>query len=63
MTPENVSGHWADSSYLTLARIHENMDSKDSMKKVLNEFVTRFGDDDKNAETVELARKLLREKL
>jgi hypothetical protein len=60
---ENVSGHWADSTYLTLARIHENMDSKDSMKNVLNEFVTRFGDNDKNAETVELARKLLREKL
>jgi hypothetical protein len=60
---DNVKGHWANSSYLTLARNYDKSGIKEERTNVLNEFVEKFGDDDKNAEGISVAKKILREEV
>ena len=42
-------GHWADSSYLTLAHNYNKVGVKDEKKNLLSEYIDRFKDSDKNA--------------
>jgi hypothetical protein len=58
---DNVMGHWANSSYLTLARNYDKSGIKEKRTNMLNEFVDKFKNDDKNADGIRVARKILQE--
>jgi hypothetical protein len=60
---DNVMGHWANSSYLTLARNYDKSGIKEEKTNVLNEFVDKFREDDKNADAINVAKKILQEEL
>jgi len=56
-------GHWANSSYLTLARNYDKSGIKEKRTNLLNEFVEKFKDDDKNVDGIRIAKKILQEEL
>jgi hypothetical protein len=60
---DNVMGHWANSSYLTLARNYDKSGIKEKRTNLLNEFVEKFKDDDKNVDGIRIAKKILQEEL
>jgi hypothetical protein len=60
---DNVMGHWANSSYLTLARNYDKSGIKEKRTNLLNEFVEKFKDDDKNIDGIRVAKKILQEEL
>jgi len=60
---DNVKGHWADSTYIRLARNYEKSGIKDKSTNLLNEFIDKFKEDDKNVEALKVARQILEEEL
>jgi hypothetical protein len=60
---DNVKGHWADSTYIKLARNYEKSGAKDESSNVLDEFIDKFKGDDKNIEAVKVAKQILQEEL
>jgi hypothetical protein len=58
---DNVTGYWADRTFLNLAEIHKKTGKEESRNKVLNEYINKFKQDSKNTNGIERARKILDE--
>jgi hypothetical protein len=57
---DKVTGHWANKAYLTLAKLQQKTaPDKDAARTTLNEFIHRFSDESKNANSVKRAKNML----
>jgi hypothetical protein len=60
---DNVKGYWADRTFLSLAEIHKKDGNKNSSKKVLDEYISKFEQDSINTNGIERAKKIIAEEM
>jgi len=58
---DNVSGYWADRTFLNLAEIHNKAGKQNLRKNVLDEYINKFEQDSKNTNGIDRAKKILAE--
>jgi hypothetical protein len=56
---DNTRGHWADMTYLNLAKIYRERNDIESMTNVLTEFINKFAEDKKNSNAIRNANDLV----
>ena len=58
---DNVSGYWADRTFLNLAENHNKAGKQNLRKNVLDEYINKFEQDSKNTNGIDRAKKILAE--